>query len=467
MNPDSVHHLPRQLISRGQAVLAGCFAALLVVGCLVVLPAANRPIPPEPLIFPIAYTCIFVCSGLTALLLLLRFGSTRKNRVALIGSAYVFLCAIAIFQLAVMLGLLNRIELPGARRAQVSPWLWVFFHGGFPLLLVIARLTVDRTARFTAPLARCMTFAVAIPLLGACALTFIAERYADMLPALMIGNARTPFFDMVMDTLCIEALGALTVEFVAGLRDRLDLWLAVTLIVYVVDDVLTNATAARYTLGWASAAGIAVASSAILLGALLWDVQSLYRALLATNAHLKEQAFYDGLTGVFSRRYFDLAYPQMLRDLVARQEPLGLLLIDVDYFKAYNDQYGHQAGDECLACVARAINTCLSSQGQFVARYGGEEFVAVLPGVTQDRGREIAEKIRRSVEAMAMNPTPGLHQAAGVTVSLGVGWRSALDATVDPATLLRFADEALYAAKQSGRNCVRVSERIHRGRFEN
>ncbi|RDK00031.1 sensor domain-containing diguanylate cyclase [Paraburkholderia lacunae] len=438
--------LSAQPIARAHVVFACSLAALIIVTGLIVLPFANRPLRPQPLVFPITYTAVFLCSSLTAFLLLLQFGATRRRGMFVLSSAYVFLSTIALLQLLAMLGI-------AGLGAQPLPWLWVSFHAGFPLLIAIARFIPNRKERPARP-ATGVAMAIVTPLLITTGLGAALTYYAPHLPVLVINATLTAVFGNLLVALCVEALSILVVVLLAGLRDRLDLWLCVTVLVYLVDEMLVAATPTRYTVGWLSAAVIATLSSAILLFTLLWEVRQLYRSLITLNAELQEQAFHDGLTGMFSRRYFDQTLPLVLRDRIDARQPLCLMLIDVDHFKACNDLYGHPAGDRLLIRLARTLSQHFSRPGQFVARYGGEEFAAVLPRVDTARAADIAESLRQVIEESGTRRDDV--SVPTLTVSIGVACVPASYEPVEPAALVTLADEALYAAKRAGRNCVRV-----------
>jgi diguanylate cyclase (GGDEF)-like protein len=166
---------------------------------------------------------------------------------------------------------------------------------------------------------------------------------------------------------------------------------------------------------------------------------------------LIEMASRDALTGMHNRRVFDehlqRIWPQAIRDHV----PLALLLIDIDHFKAYNDHYGHQAGDECLREVAWCLMQAARRPLDVTARYGGEEFAIVLYDVRTDYVQDLVRRIQAAIAALSIQ-----HQASPIaqhiTFSIGV-------ACIDPSTdrscrgFIQLADEALYAAKEGGRNC--------------
>lgn len=165
---------------------------------------------------------------------------------------------------------------------------------------------------------------------------------------------------------------------------------------------------------------------------------------------LERLSLVDSLTGLANRRYFDQVFAREWRRSRRDNDPLTLMFVDVDFFKAYNDFYGHQQGDECLRELAQIIADHASRAGDVAARYGGEEFVLLYPNMDREAARALARKIMESVHARAM-PHARSRAAPIVTVSLGV---AVLDAQRDHGRedLMRRADEALYHAKQGGRD---------------
>lgn len=162
----------------------------------------------------------------------------------------------------------------------------------------------------------------------------------------------------------------------------------------------------------------------------------------------------DPLTGVANRRGFDEGLGRLAREARRSGLPLSLLMVDVDCFKAYNDAYGHLAGDRCLQRIAAALGQSLYRPQDFLARYGGEEFAILLPETSAEAAMRIAERVRAMVEAMALE-----HHASPVAehVTLSIGLASAVPADGAEQQLVSAADQALYAAKEAGRNQVRVS----------
>lgn len=189
---------------------------------------------------------------------------------------------------------------------------------------------------------------------------------------------------------------------------------------------------------------------------------AIVRARVRTHLELKrhrdmleEQSRRDGLTGIANRRRFDEHLAMAWRHGAREGTPVSLLLADIDFFKRYNDHYGHLGGDDCLRRVATALADCSGRPLDVVARYGGEEFGCILPGTDQQGALRVARAMQAAVMALGV-PHSASPVAECVTVSLGA-------ATLRPShgaslqDLIRRADVALYDAKQAGRNCVRGS----------
>lgn len=175
-------------------------------------------------------------------------------------------------------------------------------------------------------------------------------------------------------------------------------------------------------------------------------------ALAQANAALERLSAIDSLTGIANRRRLDEALDSLFKESARKGEALAAAMIDIDHFKAYNDRYGHPAGDDCLRLVARTLEECLERPIDLAARYGGEEFLVLLPGTGQEGAAVVAERIRSAIEARAL-PHSESRVADHVTVS--VGYASLRPQPGQEASLLvGAADRALYAAKQRGRNRI-------------
>jgi diguanylate cyclase (GGDEF)-like protein len=181
--------------------------------------------------------------------------------------------------------------------------------------------------------------------------------------------------------------------------------------------------------------------------------------LKAANARLENLSRTDPLTGLPNRRHFDEVTENEFRRALRTGQPLSLLIADIDFFKGYNDTYGHANGDQCLCAVAGALRTSLRRAGDMVARIGGEEFAVLLPATAQETALTLAESFRQAVAQLAIAHAAST-VAAHVTISIGLavldsGCADNFDA------LFRQADQALYRAKAGGRNRVMCAEWIN------
>jgi diguanylate cyclase (GGDEF)-like protein len=174
------------------------------------------------------------------------------------------------------------------------------------------------------------------------------------------------------------------------------------------------------------------------------------------NDMLEKLASMDALTEVPNRRAFDQASTVEWRRCQREKLPVSLIMIDVDQFKQYNDNYGHGAGDECLSRIARAVSGCIHRPGDLLARYGGEEFVAIMSGTHNEGALQMARQFHAVVADLAIS-----HEystvAPHVTISVGVATTMLTD-VVTPEQLTEEADRMLYQAKESGRNTTRAVE---------
>ena len=181
-----------------------------------------------------------------------------------------------------------------------------------------------------------------------------------------------------------------------------------------------------------------------------------HEKLEKSNAILQQLSTMDGLTGIANRRHFDASIQTEWKLGVRHKMPLSVIMIDIDFFKKYNDGYGHQGGDDCLKEIAKTLEQTVTRPGDLIARYGGEEFVVILPRTDISGAEVIAEQLRAKVEAKKI---PHAYSSAGKYVSISLGVASMLpDSLSTPEMLITKADEALYKAKKAGRNRYHVAD---------
>ncbi|MBV5261331.1 PleD family two-component system response regulator [Synechococcus moorigangaii CMS01] len=176
----------------------------------------------------------------------------------------------------------------------------------------------------------------------------------------------------------------------------------------------------------------------------------LYQRLEETNVQLQRLAALDPLTQLANRRVFDLVLERQWRLMLRNQIPLSIIFIDVDFFKDYNDTYGHQAGDHCLFEVAQAIASQIQRPTDLVARYGGEEMIVILPDTPSDGAQLVGERIIEQIRSLDI-PHRSSQVAPIVTVSLGIA-STEPGHSLNPEKFVAIADQALYEAKAQGRN---------------
>jgi diguanylate cyclase (GGDEF)-like protein len=167
---------------------------------------------------------------------------------------------------------------------------------------------------------------------------------------------------------------------------------------------------------------------------------------------LRSLAYKDGLTGIYNRRYFDHNLERQSSLSARNKAPLALLMIDIDFFKRYNDTLGHLAGDDALRAVAQLLQNCCNRPTDIAARYGGEEFAVLLPDTTEEGAVTIAKNILSEMKAVNI-PHPD-SELSYLTVSIGI----AISTDGETASLLDLADKQLYLAKKLGRNTFHIDD---------
>ncbi|ONM44680.1 diguanylate cyclase [Halopseudomonas pachastrellae] len=175
------------------------------------------------------------------------------------------------------------------------------------------------------------------------------------------------------------------------------------------------------------------------------------RQLESANTKLQELALRDGLTGLLNRRYWESCLEREFARHQRYDNPVSLVIFDIDHFKRVNDTYGHQTGDEVIRETAR-ITSQLVRETDFAGRYGGEEFVVLLPGTTLDGAAQFAERLRSTIERQQLD-----YQGSPLTFTISLGVATLADDMAGYQALLERADKALYQSKEGGRNQVTVS----------
>lgn len=193
------------------------------------------------------------------------------------------------------------------------------------------------------------------------------------------------------------------------------------------------------------------------------ELQSTVKLLEEANVRLEQLSMEDDLTGIANRRSFERALHDEWNRARRRLQPVALILLDLDHFKDLNDRRGHPAGDDCLRRIGAFLAQTVRRSGELVARYGGEEFAILLPGLSASAAITVAESLREGIEQLGV-PYGTSSSSRRVTASCGVASMVPSE-NVTPDSLVAWADRALYAAKHSGRNCVRVADENATGKW--
>jgi diguanylate cyclase (GGDEF)-like protein len=181
-----------------------------------------------------------------------------------------------------------------------------------------------------------------------------------------------------------------------------------------------------------------------------------YGKMIQVQETLRSLSYIDGLTGIANRRHFQESLDHEWKYGSRMYKHLSLIMCDIDFFKTYNDVYGHQAGDECLIKVARALSETIERPRDLVARYGGEEFAVLLPETDSEGAYKVAEAIRDKVSSLCIPHEKSVNGCKSLSISVGVA-TVIPDHEISVAEPISRADEALYFAKKDGRNKIKVA----------
>lgn len=468
--PDELIQQDTLFLSTVQASPAERRLALAVLTASVLLflalaPWAKTQLGVQWAFIPAYQSALVVTDLITATMLLSQYATLRARSLCVLASAYLFAALMAVVHGLTFPGLFAPGGLLGAG-PQSTAWLYMFWHGGFPLLVCAYALLRphDRSPEAPQPPAERiwpqMLYLLAVLIVPVLMLALLATRWVGWLPEIMAGNRYTPAMLLVVGSVWGSSLLALLLLWRRRPLSVLDLWLMVVMVAWLIDIALSALlNQGRFDLGFYAGRIYGLLASSFVLLVLLVESGLLYRQLVQLAAALQRVTLLDALTGIANRRAFDAGLQAESRRSLRSGQPLSLLMIDIDHFKAYNDRHGHVEGDVCLRCVAQALQGAVQRGSDLLARYGGEEFAVLLPDTDAGAALRMAERLRERVQQLA----PGLRRSDEgrmVSVSIGVatwspgGLPQARTLDEQVGGLLRRADEALYAAKAGGRDRV-------------
>jgi len=440
------------------ALAVACFAVLCGAA---LLPVGAHAVTPLPGLAAALTAAAIVATLVTAAILRNQYCATGFPPYAFLGAAY--LCAGSLM-LPLAIVLLAPPPLADSERiAHVAMWLDSAYHAAFITLAgayVWSHALFTRKA-FTSNRERDIVRGY-VAITGVLAgLTGLAALWAaGALPrglldgiglqAAVIPNAPLLHATVERVLLVLCALVAIGLAVQTRLRQPIQLWLAVVLILFVwqVFMVATYRPAA-YTVAWYLGLAGGFAWQVALLFALLRRANDQLAGLAEDNRSLIEETQCDALTGLYNRRGFDERLQRAFDEAHKKGGSIALIALDLDHFKAYNDYFGHLAGDEALRAVARALASVVTRQRDAACRIGGEEFAVILPFTDEEGAMTIAERIRAQILYLHMQHAPGYN-----TLTVSVGVAVGRGGTLEPEGLYDRADKALYRAKRYGRNRI-------------
>jgi diguanylate cyclase (GGDEF)-like protein len=452
---------------RGERRFALAVVLISTVIFIALVPLAKVPLPQSSAFIPIYQSALVINDLITAVFLFAQFNISRCRALLWLACGYLFTAVMASIHVLSFPGLFSPTGLLGAG-PQTTAWLYMFWHGGFPLMVVAYALHRDQG--HSAPRAYIdVLWSVGAVLIAAGGLAVAATLGHDALPAIMTGNHYTPAMIFVVSSTWLLSLAALVVLSRRRPESVLDLWLMVVMCAWIFDIALSAVlNAGRYDLGFYAGRIYGLLATSFVLVVLLSGYGRNYARLVKLNesdrrkaVELERLATADSLTGIANRRAFEQALDQEWRRTLRHRTPLCLILIDVDFFKRYNDAYGHVAGDQCLRAVAEALAGNARRAGEMAARYGGEEFAVLLPHTDLDDAHRLAQRMCEAVRQLGI-PHKQSEVASHVTISAGIasallvlaGELPAKAEHASPTLLVKAADQALYGAKAAGRNQV-------------
>ncbi len=447
-------------------------ASLLVL--LLAGPFAGRPLPHFAAFSPADNAWAILCALITTLLLLQEVGVAKSSAVLVISFGYLLTALATMAEFLTDSDNFSPSGAPGAGAAASHALSLI--RGALLPAAVIVYSVVERPPvqkaesptrqRSWSRVRISFVLGVAAVLVlgwGALPLFVVAGGTLGSL-IFVAADPRTLFTVMNQGAaiLDIVAIGTLVGR---QFKTRLDLWLCVTLLTSLSQVVLSGLLSrADFDLGWYGGIAFGVAASGALMVALLYEsanhfeqLEEMHAALLASNRSLEHLSLHDSLTGLANRRHFDSYLARQVTLMRRHRRPLALVLCDLDNFKAFNDLHGHQAGDDCLARIAVALQTCCRRPADMAARYGGEEFALVLPETDLAGAVRIGEAAREAVSRLKIT-----HARAGTaTVMTMSGGVAVLDGHGEGSfdSLVRAADAALFEAKRQGRDRIVASTR--------
>jgi len=441
-------------IAQRRAALATAIG--LVCVAVAAAPFGSRPGPHLDAIVPAIGSAAIVAMIVSAMMLRNQYQTTRFVPLAVLSTAYWITGLLLVPSLLFTKGVFSPTAF--GLGAQAAPWMWIVWHAAFVMLAAgyvwsesyFSRSAVD--SEDGAAFARCYALGATVIAAAAVAVLVTSHQY---LPILIAPGGYTLTYHLLVGQLLLTSASIVMATMIArnALRQTSNLWLCVVLLAYALEIVLHGDVIAEpFTIAWYAGFGIGALWQTMFLFVQLRHANEQLAAYAADTRTLVEETKRDALTNLFNRRGFEDRFELALTTSRAARGSIALLTLDLDHFKAYNDHFGHLAGDDALRQIAGAIMAAVNRPADACCRVGGEEFAIILAETDEAGAQTVAERVRIAVLRLRIRHAPEIALPA-MTVSVGIAVAPA-DAVSSVQTLYERADQALYRAKRLGRNCV-------------
>lgn len=449
MHEDQLNTKP----SARQLSILASLGVLLMIASLFAIAYGRLPLSESYGYLGFYAATTFICEAFTAILLFSQFRNSGQFTFALMSIAYGWVALMAPFQIALLTNTFSNVPVVSSTPDEAA-WLWTFWHLGFPIIIALAMALDGGDPVATRHFKRWAVFMYAAATVLALYCIFaVTFNWMDF-PKLISEQTRySSALSLIVGPLVIMCnLIALCVVVIKGkFANAVYSWLALAMLAATCESIVVIYSGERFSLGWYAARGLNMVSSLAVITALLLETVHLHQTVVLQNRSLKRMATTDGLSGLANRRAFDERIVQEIKRSKRERQPLGLILLDIDHFKRFNDTYGHLNGDLCIKFVSRWLSQFAPRSTDMCARFGGEEFAILLPNTNEADAVELAHQIRRKLSHQSLELDNGEHVI--VTASFGVATLIATSED-DSNELIKIADEALYSAKREGRNRV-------------
>jgi diguanylate cyclase (GGDEF)-like protein len=463
-NSDDASNKPPDLDipTEGQSRLAFAVVVLSILALFVVAPFARLPLPEIVAFIPSYESALAVSDLVTAILLFVTVDRQRAPACVTLACGYLFNAAMVALHALSFPGAFSVAGLLGGND-QTTAWLFIFWHGGFPLFVIGYAFVPDSHLDYGDVRGQ-TNRTIILSILGVLAIVAALAVLVTAGHALLPEIIRNGDYSLMISSGVSPAALALSILALIALwrrhkRTVLDIWLMVVMCAWTLDIALSAVvSASRYDLGWYAGRSYGLVAACCLQIVLLYETSRLHRRLtdalamaLRLEQNLTFRAEYDSLTRLPNRSLFYERIETAMTRCRLSKSLMAVLYIDIDNFKEINDSLGHGAGDEVLLSFAQRLSNGVRSSDT-VARLGGDEFTIILENLTS---REIAQGVVNKLMGVLRRPYGIGKNEIDVRASIGIAYFAGEELNADG--LIKQADTALYEAKQRGRNRYSVA----------